>query len=357
MTVQHIVPPERIESELLKIWEDLAKDNTMRASLFNLVVFNRLSSRTGYVQNIVQKVLEKFPCRTLFISEDPKPGQNYLKTAVSIVIPKAEESTIACDQIDIGVAGSALERVPFLVLPHLIPDLPTSLLWTDDVSIDHLLFDPLLDWTVRLIVDSECSNDLNGFAKKLLHIQEKRRIDVADLNWARTQGWRDLIASTFDIPKRVDLLREITSVKITYNAQNPPFFCHLKVQAFYLLAWLSSRLGWKKTGSFAFTSNGKTIDVSIVPATWEKLGAGTVIGVEIETACGNRFVASRIPERYHYVKIHLASKDSCELPYEFVLGQTATGHSLVNEICMKGTSSHFLDVLKTILLLDLGKVC
>ena len=78
MTIQQIVAPELIESELIKIWEALAKENKMRASLFNLIVFNRLSPRTDYIRSIVQKVDEKFPCRTLFVSEDPEAKESYL---------------------------------------------------------------------------------------------------------------------------------------------------------------------------------------------------------------------------------------------------------------------------------------
>lgn len=361
MSTPHIVDPARIEGELLKIWEELSKENTTRASLFNLVVFNRLSSRTDYVQNVVQKVLEKFPCRILFITETQEPNQNYLKTAVSVVTPNGKTSSIACDRIDIGVSGNTLSKVPFLILPHLIPDLPVYILWTEDFSSQHPLVFPFLELASRFIADSECSDHLSQFSQNMLTMKQQSRVDIADLNWARTQGWRDLIASTFDIPKRVSLLDEISSVQITFNAQSPPFFCHLKVQSLYLLAWLSSRLGWtsQKIGkdAFAFTCKGKKIDVVLTPAKWEKLGSGTVIGIEIETACGNHFSAVRIPEKYHYVKIHLASKDSCELPYEFVLGQTATGHSLVNEICSNGTSSHFLDVLQMILQSGLGSSC
>jgi hypothetical protein len=45
------------------------------------------------------------------------------------------------------------------------------------------------------------------------------------------------------------------------------------------------------------------------------------------------------------------------MPYEFVLGQTATGQSLVKEICMKGTSVHYLDMLKELIILDKDKLC
>src|SRR3990167_10302416 len=100
MTVQQIVEPAMIEAQLMKIWEELSKEKT-RACLFNLIVVNRLSERTDYIRNIVQKVSEKYPCRVLFITLDPTSTTSYLKTAVSVV----GSGTIACDYIDIGVAG------------------------------------------------------------------------------------------------------------------------------------------------------------------------------------------------------------------------------------------------------------
>ncbi|HAB99095.1 MAG TPA: hypothetical protein DCE71_04665 [Parachlamydiales bacterium] len=112
MTIQQIVSPDQIEKQLQSIWEALVKENKMRASLFNLIVYTHLSARTDYFRSIVQKVIEKFPCRILFISFDPDTSQSYLKTAVSVVTPSQGETTIACDNIDIGVAGSEIEKVP-----------------------------------------------------------------------------------------------------------------------------------------------------------------------------------------------------------------------------------------------------
>ncbi|HSX13511.1 MAG TPA: glucose-6-phosphate dehydrogenase assembly protein OpcA [Chlamydiales bacterium] len=355
MTTRLLVSPENIENELLKIWEDLSKENKTRASLFNLVVFNKLSKRTDYFRNIVEKVVEKFPCRTLFITEDPEPKNNYLKTAVSVLIPNV---TIACDLIDIGVAGKEIEKVPFLILPHLIPDLPVYVLWTEDPSNEHFLFHPLSKLATRMIFDSESSDNLLEFAKTLLSLKDKSNFDIADLNWARTQGWRNLIASVFDTPKKFHDLADISKLKIVYNARESEFFCHLKIQAMYLLAWLSSRLDWKLVSStknlqFKFEKT----ECSIESTFWEGLGSGTVISVDMTTSKGDHFGACRIKERYHYVSIYNSSPNSCELPYEFVLGQTKTGQSLVSEICMKGTSSHYIDMLRELVIIDKDQVC
>ncbi len=354
MTTQLLVQPENIEHELLKIWETLSKENKIRASLFNLVVFNKLSKRTDYVRSIVQKVVEKFPCRTLFITEDPDTQTSYLKTAVSVLIPN---ETIACDLIDIGVAGKDMAKIPYLILPHLIPDLPVYILWTEDPSATHPLFDPLSKLATRMIFDSESTDHLFMFATTLLSLKERSNFDIADLNWGRTQGWRNLIASCFDTPKKFHDLADISKLKIVYNARVSEFFCHLKIQAMYLLAWLSSCLDWKLVSTGHLSFKFEKTEAIIETAFWEGLGSGTVISVEMTTSKGEHFYACRIKERYHYVSISNSSPNSCELPYEFVLGQTKTGQSLVNEICMKGTSVHYLDMLRELVIIDKDQTC
>jgi len=348
MTLQQIVDPERIEPELLQIWEKLAKEK-MRACLFNLIVFNRLSARTDYIRDIVQKVSNKYPCRVLFISSDPEAHQPYLKTAVSVVGNEA----IACDYIDIGVSGPEMEQVPFVILPHIIPDLPISLLWTEDPSQPHPLFAPLSKLATRIIFDSESADSLLSFSEKVLKLRTETGIDTADLNWARTEGWRDLLSNLSG--RGVD---QITDIRITYNARKTEFFCHLKVQSLYLLAWMSSRLHWKvkkisKNLHFTFEhQNGE-----IHSAEWEKLGPGTVISIDLATKDGHLFQCSRIPAQYHHVSIQISSPEKCELPYHFVLGQTATGQSLIKEIITKGTSVHYLEMLKELEQLDKDRLC
>lgn len=346
MTTQFLVDPEHIESELIKLWEKLAKEK-MRACLFNLIIFNKLSARTDYIRDIVQKVSEKYPCRVLFISYDPESAHPYLKTAISVV----GNGSIACDYIDIGVAGNEMEKVPFLLLPHIIPDLPVSLLWTEDPSKDHPLFEPLTKLASRVIFDSESADSLLAFAQTILKLRATG-IDTADLNWARTEGWRDLIGSLFVSGG------EIQDVRITYNSRKTESFCHLKVQSMYLLAWLSSRLKWKfqkasKDLHFIFENQ----KAEIQNAEWEKLGSGTVISIDMTTKDGHLYQCARIPKQYHRVSIQISSPEKCELPYSYLLGKTATGQSLIKEIITQGTSAHFLDMLKEILNLDKDKLC
>ncbi len=351
MSTQLIVDPSKIEPELLKLWEGVSKEKN-RACLFNLIVFNTLSIRTDYIRDIIRKVSEKYPCRVLFISSDPTSATPYLKTAVSVV----GSGTSACDYIDIGVSGSAIEKVPFLLFPHIIPDLPVSLLWTEDPNLPHPLFTPLAKLANRLIFDSESADSLLLFSEKVLQMRKESPFDTADLNWARTEGWRDLIGSLF---RSGDQLHKIKQIQITYNSQKTESFCHLKVQSMYLLAWLASRLKWNfKSASPDLNFIFEKQKGEIRPAKWEKLGPGTIISVEITTSDGYHYQCSRNPKQYNQVSIQISSPDRCELPYQFILGRTGiVGPSLIKEIITKGTSGHYLDMLKTLSQMDRDQLC
>lgn len=80
-----IIPPSQIQSELTRIWDSLEGTNKMRASLFNLIFFTKKKTRSQYIRDISQKVIEKFPSRVIFITADPDAGEDYLHTRVSVL--------------------------------------------------------------------------------------------------------------------------------------------------------------------------------------------------------------------------------------------------------------------------------
>lgn len=349
MSTQKLVDPANIEKELVTLWEGLAKEK-LRACLFNLIVFNELGNRTDYIREIVQKVSEKYPCRVLFITHDPSSKNNYLKTAISVT----GSGNIACDTIDIGVAGSEMAKVPSLILPHFVPDLPIALLWTDDPAKAHDLFVPLAKLSERIIFDSEAADSLFDFAKNVLNLQ-KQRFDTADLNWARTEGFRELLGSIF---KTEEETKDIKSVNFCYNEQETESFCHLKVQSLYLIAWLASRLGWKFQSAksnleFSFENTSATIQ----SAKMKTIGPGTIVSFRIEMHSGKIIEAERNPDSPHHVMVKTTTKERCEMPFQFILSKVQTGQSLNREIIVKGTSKHYIEMLQAITQWDKEKLC
>ncbi len=318
----------KIGPELKKIWDKLEAAGTMRASLFNLIVVAPDTERRSYVQKITQNVIKRFPCRVIFISVVDVLEE--IKINVSAMI---EEGGASCDLIEIAAPSKLLSKIPFLILPHFLPDLPIYLLWADKLSSHPELMTALKQWSTRLIFDSELEDDLKSFSKTLL-LQSKER-EVADLNWARTENWRELLASTFYSPARLASLQDAKTVEICYNDYETPFFCHTQIQALYIKAWLTSCL--KFSPKFTLT-----------PKINKELAPGTVLSMEIICKDQNHFNFERDPHHPHQVRTIICDEDKCDIPSRYIFTKAQTGLSLVNLIYHPDPSTHFIKVLQNL---------
>lgn len=353
---QQTVKPALIESELMKIWGKLSGINKTRASLFNLIVYTKLSPRVDYFRKSVRKVIEKFPCRIIFISADPNREKEYINTSVSVVMPESGESQVACDNIDIVMAGKDYERVPFIILPHILPDLPVYLLWAEDPCFDNLLFKKLQKLATRIIFDSEASEDLTSFSKKILSYSQNEKSDIADLNWARMEGWRDLLAAHFHSPQNLERLKKTREIEIFYNACETEFFCHLQIQAIFLQSWLASRLGWKmqnmnrekKKIEYKYSSEIGEVNIRINSDRSPDIFPGRILSVKIMNGESDEYYFFHNKQLPDQITIQISHKDMCELPSQFILGKAGEGQSLTKETTYKGTSKHFLGMLKNL---------
>jgi glucose-6-phosphate dehydrogenase assembly protein OpcA len=233
------VSPADIQSELNRIWESLQTTNVARACLFNLIFYTQKNYRAPYIQRIAQKVIEKFPSRVIFVTVDKTSKDDFLKTEVSILSSSKGEFDVACDYIQIEASGSSMSRIPFVVLPHILPDLPVYLIWGEDPGQDDPLFSQFEQFANRLIFDSESTENLPRFASTLLEQQERTHSGVADLNWARIESWREMFSLAFYSKENLEQIAHSRKIAITYNSQATPFFCHTHIQAVYLQAWLA----------------------------------------------------------------------------------------------------------------------
>ncbi|NGX59784.1 MAG: hypothetical protein KR126chlam3_00941 [Chlamydiae bacterium] len=349
-----IIPPSEIQSELSRIWDSLEGANKMRASLFNLIFFTKKKARAQYIREVSQKVIEKFPSRVIFITADTEG--DYLNTRVSVLPSSKGEYDISCDFIQIDVAGGHQERVPFVILPHLLPDLPVYVIWGENPEEETALFTQLEKLATRFIFDSESITDLSAFAKQLIDLNQQPHLDVADLNWARMESWRDLLASTFYRPERLEKLRKSSKIQILYNAQETPFTCHTQIQAIYLQGWLSTQLGWKLTKltndkgkyTFEYSRDGGKVEILLYPEWYEHLKAGDILSVDLETEDQNHFSFGRNLDLPHHVSMRFSTLEKCDMPLKYIFAKDESGQALVKEIIHRGTSQHFLNLLERI---------
>ncbi|MBS0629052.1 MAG: glucose-6-phosphate dehydrogenase assembly protein OpcA [Verrucomicrobia bacterium] len=343
-----------IENELERIWDSLEGSNKIRASLFNLIFFTKKTGRASYIKTISQTVIQKFPSRVILITLDTDKGAEYLKSNVSVQ-PIGDEGTV-CDFIEIEVAGNYQDRVPFVILPNILPDLPIYVIWAEDPSLSSNLFTELKQLATRMIFDSEGAEHLSQFAKTLIDLETKYKFDVADLNWARTENWRKLLTSTFYPQENFAHLQNCNQIEIVYNSAAPPFPTHTQVQALLLQGWITSQLNWKlekinsdgrKTSLNYQSQTGKVL-INLYQEQHHDLKGGAILSVDIHTADQCHFSFGRDLATPHRVHLRFSTLEKCDIPLQYLFPKDEAGQSLVKEICHRGTSSHYLRLLKQI---------
>ncbi len=354
MLTTEAVTPAAIQDKLNAIWESLETAQTTRASLFNLVFYSKKNARTPYVQKLAEKIVEKFPSRVIFITADDISTEDSLKTGVSILSAKQGECDVACDYIQIDAAGSAQVRIPFVVLPHIVPDLPVYLIWAEDPCVNNPIFAELNAFATRIIYDSEATEHLSSFCKSILDHHEKTHTDIADLNWARIESWRELFSMAFYSEEELHCVQRAKHIALTFNAHASQFFCHTRIQSIYLQAWIACQLNWKCTESrmekdrihFSYQSTFGPVTVVLNPLMNPDLPPGLITNLDIVTLDEHTVAFSRDPKEIHRISLKSFDSKKCAIPATYILQKAESGHSLVKEVTHRDTSRHFLKVIR-----------
>ena len=343
-----------IESELKQLWEINREKKVTKACLFNLIIFAPDLRRANYLKLVVQDIIEKFPCRILFIHVEDDSNGNFLHVNVSTVTSDMGGTPVACDQITIDATKSFLERVPYIVIPHLLPDLPIYLLWGQNPVDEKVVLPPLLKYATRLIFDSECLETLSSFSEGILEKLKKFDFDVMDMNWALSGVWREIFVQIFDCPEKIQQLNDSQSIKIIFNNYKTDLLEHAEIRAMYLQAWLASRLDWKfqsihvkdRDWVIIYTKNGRPITVTLTPHTQKDLSPGSIINIEI-TSYQNDVCHIARNQKLSQVLVNISNAEKCELPFTLPLPDVHRGFAFLKEIFYHKMSNQYRSMLQT----------
>jgi glucose-6-phosphate dehydrogenase assembly protein OpcA len=155
----------------------------------------------------------------------------------------------ACtEQVTLHAAGSSVGRLVFAVRALEIGDLPTNLWWASPQP--PPLAGPLLyglsEQAQQIIYDSlgwlEPARAVAATAtwlEQLAHESAGGHWRVAsDLNWRRLKYWRRVLAQALDPASAPGAAESISEILVEHGP-------HAVVQAWELMSWLSSTLGWQ----------------------------------------------------------------------------------------------------------------
>jgi glucose-6-phosphate dehydrogenase assembly protein OpcA len=345
-------PPD-IQSELSLISKMQVNQEGVKACLFNLIVYTHEPRRTTYFNELVKIIRTQFPCRIIFIQGNPSSKENYFRIQ-SKTDCNRNGNGFCCDQILIEAAGQDLSRVYFLLLPLFVPDLPIYLLWGQDPTTEFSILPHLEHFATRLIFDAETTEDLQQYSRDMLNRMTSSSTQIIDMDWARTGGWREVLAQIFDSLERYEQLTSAIDVQIHYNDHPSELFFHPEIQSIYLQAWLASRLEWqfqraeKENGSqlLYYRSADRNHRIQLIAKKDPNFEAEEILGMEVQGEKGYECHIKRLS--VDQVKVQASNQFQCELPFILLMPTLRSGRSFMQEIFYQKTSDHYEPMLKFI---------
>jgi glucose-6-phosphate dehydrogenase assembly protein OpcA len=327
--------------------------NLIRACLFNLIVVSNDPSRVSHCEELIRVVTEKYPCKIIFIHEDRAAQSDFIRVTPGVRAVGNGGSKVHCDLIDIEASSNQFHKIPFLVLPQIVPDLPIYVILSNDPTQQGALLQDIEKHSSRVIYDTGSINSYHYFAERILGLIQGSRTQYVDLNWARTKAWRDALAKAFNNQESFHQLSQSRMIQISYVEPFDKKGTGSEQQAVYLQAWLAAKLKWtllsvEKEDPYiriSYKYDHTSLTVSLVPKDTEILPPGAIFSFEAMTQGDYHFLIAHENDN-KLVRVHASNPDRCEMPYTIFLANYQNGPALVNEVFYQPIGTHYLDMMQ-----------
>ncbi len=292
-----------LERELRDLWEQMSsakqegkQEAVTRSCVHNLIVYAPGRQSDAEVNSIIAEVTIQNPGRVFILLPDPFSTNNRTSAWVSAQCYRTsgKREQICCEQIMLRAEGEAVQEIPVILAPLIVPDVPVFLWWRSEMQ-ERSIFSELLEFADRVIIDSALNHSGHHAMRKNTAVV-KSAIGLcafSDLDWARLTFWRDLAARLFDSPEARRQLPQISRLEI--QAVEP-----MSYQPLFLASWLASRLDWKnasridsKSGSVRFECvNGSRKVEIVISDSSPKLSGSNLQGVQLYTQDAKFLIAA-----------------------------------------------------------------
>jgi glucose-6-phosphate dehydrogenase assembly protein OpcA len=308
-----------IEKELKKLWDENKNEKKIKACLFTLIVYSGDSIRGDYIREITRRVTCEYPCRMISIHER-SADEDCFTIQVAQNSSLAGGSLIASDQIFITASPGFLERIPYVVVPEIVPDLPVYIIWGADAAKKSAILAELEKYATKIIFDAESSSSsLRDYARAISEKIGKVSYVLQDFHWALSAGWRECLFQAFNKEEGIRFLKSLEQVKITYNAAKSESIPKTDTVARYIQGWLAAELEWRG------------VNVELVPTVNNTFTSSSILSIEMRSKRGDTYLFIRHPDRDKVI-LHVTKKESCELPAIYPFPDFQRGFNFIREL-------------------------
>src|SRR5947209_4325832 len=246
------IDASKLEKELTAMWAGLSESKgggqsagVVRACVLNLIVYAATHEERAEVDDLLEAVIERHPCRAIVLVADREASEArldaYVSTRCKMSAPGAKQ--ICGEQVTIEAGGPLVDSASTAVTPLLVPDVPVFLWWKDIPDYEDKLFDRLSEMSDRVIIDSASFDRPHADLSRLAELLKAGDLRLSDINWGRLTSWRSLVSAFWDVADYRASLERIEKVRIEYD---PPDISHDEIapKALLALGWIAACLGW-----------------------------------------------------------------------------------------------------------------
>jgi glucose-6-phosphate dehydrogenase assembly protein OpcA len=231
-----ILEPERILREMNQLWDQLDRDpsgtGVLRACAMTLIVVAEDDADAAQARRTIGSLMHDHPSRVLVV-KTTDGAEMAARPFAECWVPFGGQQQICSEGLEVTVSPNHFGELARVLDPLRAPDLPVILWCRGSGPFRLRAFDDLFPLADKLVLDSA---SLSGASAALTFIRSLRARGhrVADLEWTRLTGWREVLSQLFDGEdmRSRNIAQTVTSVRIAYGGSTPP------ICALYFASWI-----------------------------------------------------------------------------------------------------------------------
>jgi glucose-6-phosphate dehydrogenase assembly protein OpcA len=309
-----------VEAELGRLWhqataEEAPGDGVVitekgapqaRTSVMNLIVIVPDRETSDRILETLLSLGVRHPSRAIVLQADPGAEGVALDARIGTHCRDGETGNgrVCFEQLALSVRGEAARHLDGIVAPLVIHDLPIEIWWPGDTPFDDPVFNQLVAFGDRLVVNASDFRDLPAGLRRLAAI--RRRSGVGDIAWERLAPWQELTAQFFDAPRFRRYLPNLSRLLIKYAVPEPGGKGHggpdreivsgvpsPAAGALLYAGWIATRLAWKRAewreplspGGMRTVLEGRyeMVDLAIDPVPTSAVPPGELLSVRLRS--------------------------------------------------------------------------